>query len=127
MKKINFSTDFTQGNIPRQLVNFALPLYLSNILQIVYNMVDMMIVGQVMGKIGLSAVAIGGDVSHFLNFFAMGFSGAGQVIIAQLWGAKNSDELGRFIGNMMTFLFCGGIFLSAVSLIFLEVKIFWKL
>lgn len=120
MKKINFSTDFTQGNIPRQLVNFALPLYLSNILQIVYNIVDMMIVGQVMGKIGLSAVAIGGDVSHFLNFFAMGFSGAGQVIIAQLWGAKNSDELGRFIGNMVTFLFCGGIFLSAVSLIFLE-------
>ena len=120
MDKKNFSTDFTQGNIPRQLVTFAVPLYLSNFLQIVYNMIDMIIVGQVMGKIGLSAVAIGGDVSNFLNFFAMGFSGAGQVIIAQLLGAKKSEELGRFIGNMMSFHFLGGIFLSAVCLNFLE-------
>ena len=120
MSKTTFSTDFTQGNIPHQLVSFALPLYLSNMLQIVYNMVDMMIVGQVMGKVGLSAVAIGGDVSNFLNFFAMGFSGAGQVIIAQLLGAKKSEELGRFIGNMMTFLFCGGIVLSVICLISLE-------
>lgn len=120
MDKKKFSTDFTHGNIPRQLITFAVPLYLSNFLQIVYNMVDMIIVGQVMGKIGLSAVAVGGDVSHFLNFFAMGFSGAGQVIIAQLLGAKKSEELGRFIGNMMSFLFCVGIFLSVPCLIFLE-------
>lgn len=120
MNKTKFSTDFTQGNVPKQLVTFALPLYLSNILQIVYNMVDMIIVGQVMGKVGLSAVSVGGDVTNFLNFCAMGFSGAGQVIIAQLLGAKKSEELGRFIGNMATFLFCFGIFLSALSLTFLE-------
>ena len=120
MNKKNFTTDFTEGNIPRQLITFALPLYLSNILQIVYNMVDMIIVGQVMGKVGLSAVAIGGDVTNFLNFFAMGFSGAGQVIISQLLGAKKSEELGRFIGNMASFLFCGGIFLSVIFLVFLE-------
>ena len=68
-----FSTDFTQGNIPRQLIIFAVPLYLSNFLQIVYNMIDMVIVGQIMGKVGLSAVAIGGDVTNFLNFFALPF------------------------------------------------------
>ncbi len=120
MDKKNFSTDFTEGNIPRQLIIFAVPLYLSNFLQIVYNMVDMIIVGQVMGKVGLSAVAVGGDVSNFLNFVAMGFSGAGQVIIAQLLGGKKFEELGRFIGNMMSFLFCCGIFLSAIFLFFLE-------
>ena len=41
--------DFTRGSIPRQLVAFATPLFLSNLLQIVYNMVDMMVVGSVMG------------------------------------------------------------------------------
>ena len=118
MKK--FSTDFTQGNVPRQLFEFTLPLYASNILQIVYNVVDMIIVGQVLGKVGLSAVSVGGDAGNFLLFFSMGFSSAGQVIIAQLLGAGKSRELGRFIGNMTTFLFCGGIFLSVVCLLLRE-------
>ena len=116
----NFTQDFTQGNVPRQLITFALPLYLSNILQIIYNVVDMIIVGQTLGKVGLSAVAIGGDVTAFLTFFSMGFSGAGQVIIAQLLGAQKTQELGKFIGNMMSFLFTGGIILSVVCLILRE-------
>ena len=37
--------DFTQGSITRQLIPFALPLFLSNLLQVVYNMVDMIVVG----------------------------------------------------------------------------------
>lgn len=115
-----FVTDFTAGSVPRQLLTFALPLYLSNILQIVYNVADMVIVGQVLGSVGLSAVAIGGDVTMFINFFAMGFSGAGQVIAAQLLGARQSQQLGRFIGNMASFLMAGGIFFMAVCLILRE-------
>ncbi|MBR4879859.1 MAG: MATE family efflux transporter, partial [Clostridia bacterium] len=69
--------DFTKGNISQQLVIFAWPLFLSNLLQVVYNMVDMVVVGQVLGKAGLSAVAVGGDITHFLTFIAMGFSSAG--------------------------------------------------
>lgn len=118
MKK--FSTDFTSGNVPRQLFEFALPLYASNILQIVYNVVDMIIVGQMLGKVGLSAVSIGGDAANFLMFFSMGFSSAGQVIIAQLLGAGKSRDLGRFIGNMTSFLFCGGIFFTIICLLLRE-------
>ena len=55
----------------------------------------MIIVGHVLGKVGLSAVSIGGDVANFLMFFAMGFASAGQVIIAQLLGAGKSRDLGR--------------------------------
>ena len=112
----NFSTDFTQGNIPRQLFNFALPLYASNFLQILYNVTDMVIVGQVLGKIGLSAVSIGGDVTSLLMFLSMGFSNAGSVIIAQLLGAGKRREIGRFIGNMTTFLFGLGILFGVVCL-----------
>lgn len=75
--------DFTRGNITRQLLLFAWPLFLSNLLQVVYNMVDMIIVGNYLGKAGISAVSVGGDVSHFLTFVAMGFSAAGQVLIAR--------------------------------------------
>ncbi|MBR5913537.1 MAG: hypothetical protein IKZ58_04175 [Selenomonadaceae bacterium] len=84
MANKKFSTDFTVGNIPQQILFFTMPLYASNILQILYNVTDMVIVGHVLGKVGLSAVSIGGDVTNFLTFFAMGFTNAGQVIISQL-------------------------------------------
>jgi len=79
--------DFTSGNVPRQLIVFALPLFLANLLQVVYNMVDMVVVGQLLGKAGISAVSVGGDVTHFLTFIAMGFASAGQVLIAKYIGA----------------------------------------
>ena len=97
MSSINKSShirDFTEGNITKQLVVFSLPLFMSNLLQIVYNMVDMIIVGQALGKVGISAVSVGGDVSHFMTFVAMGFANAGQVLIAKYVGAKRSDKIG---------------------------------
>lgn len=104
MKKEVLITDFTEGNVSRQLLKFAAPLFLSSMLQIVYNMVDMIIVGQKLGAVGLSAVSVGGDVSNFLTFLAMGFSNAGQVIISQYIGADKRNQISRFIGTMFSFL-----------------------
>ena len=112
--------DFTQGSITRQLIPFALPLFLSNLLQVVYNMVDMIVVGHVLGKAGTSAVAVGGDVTTFLTFIAMGFSSAGQVLIAKYIGAKESDKLGKFVSTMTGFLVVCALVISAVALIFQE-------
>lgn len=110
--------DFTKGNIGRQLVTFALPLFLSNLLQVVYNMVDMVVVGNKLGKIGISAVSVGGDVSNFLTFIAMGFSNAGQVIIAQYIGAGQKDKIARFVGTMSSFLVLCAIVISSVAFLF---------
>jgi len=110
--------DFTQGNITGQLVTFAWPLFLSNLLQVVYNMVDMIVVGQHLGKTGLSAVSIGGDVTHFLTFIAMGFSSAGQVIISRYIGAKQAHKLGRFVGTMSGFLVVSALGMGAIAFVF---------
>ena len=58
--------DLTTGSVARQLLAFALPLFFANALQAVYNLVDMMVVGQLIGGAGMSAVSIGGDVLHLL-------------------------------------------------------------
>ena len=110
--------DFTQGNITKQLIVFAWPLFLSNLLQVVYNMVDMMVVGNVLGKAGISAVAVGGDVSNLLTFVAMGFSNAGQVLIARYIGKKERNKIGTFVGTMASFLAACAITLSIAGLIF---------
>ena len=99
-----YTTDFTSGKVFRQLLIFATPLFFSNLLQIIYNIADMIIVGQSMGKVGLSAVSVGGDIAHFLTFIAMGFSNAGQVLISQYLGARKQNKLSRFIATMFSFL-----------------------
>jgi putative MATE family efflux protein len=59
----------------------------------------MMIVGNVIGKAGLSAVSIGGDLNSLLTFLAMGFTNAGTIIISQYIGAGQRRNVGRFIGT----------------------------
>ncbi len=109
--------DLTKGNVTKQLLIFALPLFLSNALQAIYNIVDMIIVGQVIGGAGMSAVSIGGDVLHLLTFVAMGFSSAGQVLIARDVGAKNFESVKKTIGTMFTFLFIASVAISVVCYI----------
>ncbi len=104
--------DLTKGSVTKQLLVFVLPLFLSNALQAIYNVVDMMVVGQYVGGAGMSAVSIGGDVLHFLTFIAMGFSSAGQVLIAQDVGAENFERVKKTIGTMFTFLFVASVVMS---------------
>ena len=96
--------DLTHGPVVPLLFEFTLPLFISNALQAVYNLVDMIVVGNYIGAAGMSAVSIGGDILHLLTFVAMGFSSAGQVIIARDIGAGRHDEIRKTIGTMFTFL-----------------------
>lgn len=124
IKNENIVNDFTTGNITTQLIQFTIPLLLSNLLQTVYNMADMMIVGQALGKIGLSAVSVGGDIVHFLTFVAMGFSGAGQVILSLLIGAEQKEKTGRLMGTICVFLLTVSLCISVICMIFRH-EILW--
>lgn len=96
--------DMTTGNVTRLLLSFAFPLFVSNALQAVYNIVDMIVVGQYIGGAGMSAVSIGGDILNLLTFVAMGFSSAGQVLVARDVGSGRMDQVKKTIGTMFTFL-----------------------
>jgi len=124
MSKRNSSmvTDLTGGNVAKLLLQFAFPLFVSNALQAVYNIVDMIIVGRFIGGAGMSAVSIGGDILHLLTFVAMGFSSAGQVLVAQAVGAKRMDSVQKIIGTMFTFLLATSVIMSAVCF-FLRVSL----
>ena len=104
--------DLTTGNVTKLLLSFAFPLFISNALQAVYNIVDMIIVGQYIGGAGMSAVSIGGDILHLLTFVAMGFSSAGQVLIARDVGSKRLDQVQKTIGTMFTFLLSISVLVS---------------
>ncbi len=106
--------DLTKGPVVSQLFRFAMPLFASNALQAVYNLVDMVIVGNYIGAAGMSAVSIGGDILHLLTFVAMGFSSAGQVIIARAVGARQIDAIRKTIGTMFTFLLSVSVAIACI-------------
>ena len=103
-KRNTIIRDLTTGSVPRTLLSFSLPLFLSGLLQMVYNLVDMIIVGNFVGTNGLSAVSIGGEVLMLITFVAMGFSNAGQILISRYVGAKRTDLVGEMVGTLFTLL-----------------------
>ena len=118
-KRKTLIKDLTEGSVPRELMLFALPLALSGVLQAVYNMVDMVVVGRCLESAGVSAVSIGGDLMMVLTFVAMGFSNAAQVIISQYVGANHPEKVSKMIGTLFTFL--GGCAI-AMTVIFLLLR-----
>ena len=118
--KKRMGRDLTTGSVPKGLIAFATPLFLSNLLQAVYNMVDMIVVGKYVGSVGLSAVSIGGDILNMLTFVAMGFSSAGQIIISQYVGAGRKDKVTKLIGTMFTFLLICALTIMVLGMTFHE-------
>ena len=83
----------------------------SNALQVLYSTIDMIIVGEYVGTPGLSAVSQSSQIINFAAMVCLGFSNAGQVLLAQAMGAKKHKEMNYIIGTLFSFL-------SAVSVVF---------
>ena len=108
--------DLTTGSVPGTLIKFALPLLLSGLLQMVYNMVDMIVVGRFVGTQGLSAVSIGGEVLQLITFVAMGLSNAGQILISRYVGENRRDKVGHMVGTLFTLLMSLAVIIMIVFL-----------
>ena len=96
--------DLTTGSVTKKLLLFSLPLMLAQLLQTCYGIVDMIVVGRYVGKVGMSAVSVGGDLMNMFTMACVGFSSAGQVIISQFVGRKDADSLRRTIGTFSSFI-----------------------
>jgi len=110
--------DMTTGRLFSKMVHFAWPILIANLLQTAYNMVDMIIVGRFVGSAGLSGVSNGGEILTMFMFICFGFTGAGQVMIGQFVGKKDTDGIRRTIGTMATFIIALALFFMAVGLLF---------
>ncbi len=110
--------DYTSGPVGRQLLGFAWPFMLSNLLQTAYNLVDMVVVGQFVGAAGLSAVGIGADLIHLYSFMCMGFCNAGQVLISQYVGLQDRNSVSKIVGAMFTFILGLSLAITAFGLAF---------
>ena len=102
----------------RVLLLFAIPIVLTNLVQQLYSMVDLMVIGKYVGSIGTVGVNTGGEIADLVSPIAMGFSSAGQIYIAQLAGAKKEEKIKRTVGTLLGFMLTVAFGLMAIAIVF---------
>ena len=96
------SRDLTQGNIVKELILFALPIFAGQVFQNLYNSVDSIVVGRALGTTSLAAVSSSADISQLLNGFFVGFSTGGGVLVARYFGAKDREGLEKALHTLVS-------------------------
>ncbi len=93
--------DLTTGSPMKLVIRFAFPLFLGMILQQFYNVIDTVIVGQKLGVQALAGVGSTGSLSFMVIGFCTGLSNGFAIPIAQQFGARNENELRKYIANSL--------------------------
>ena len=94
--------DLTEGSVGKKLILFAIPLAIASLVQALYNLADMAIVGHFIGSAGMSAVTMGGLVVGVVLSVCMGLSNGMSIFISQLFGGGKKDQIQRVIGTILT-------------------------
>lgn len=95
--------DLTTGNVLKTLLRYVAPLLLANVVQQLYNTVDVMVIGKYVGSVGTVGVSNGGEIAALLTFIGLSFGSAIQIYISQLTGAKKERAIGEAIITALLF------------------------
>ncbi len=115
----------TEGSISKKLIMFAIPLFVGQLLQQLYNVVDSVVVGNVLGKEALAAVSTTGSLIFLMVGFINGlFMGCG-VIIGKRYGAKDFDGVRIAVHTGISFALIMGVVLTVVGYFFTPVILRW--
>lgn len=102
----------------RTLLKFAAPIILANLVQQIYSMVDLAVIGQFVGNVGTVGVNTGGEIADLLTPVAIGFSTAGQIYIAQLVGKGDEKKAKDTTGTLLTFMLLLSLIITVVTIVF---------
>ena len=120
MGKGSIEKNLTKGSVVKLLIQFALPFMLSSMIQSLYNVADMLIVGYYSGTAAISGVNIGGQVTFILTNIIIGLTVGGTVVIGQYLGSGDRKSVKESIGTLLSFLLIVGAALTIIMLLFLD-------
>lgn len=122
---MNDRNALTEGVIWKKLLFFALPVFLGNVFQQLYNTADSLIVGRFLGDEALAAVSSSGNlIFMFVGFFNGVAMGAG-VIIAKYFGARDYNSMQKAIHTDVAFGLCTGLVLTVLGVAFTPTILGW--
>ena len=114
-------SDFTEGNLFLPIFLFVIPIILTGMLQILYNMADNIVVGRWSGdELALAAVGSTTSLANLMVNLLMGIAGGAGVVVAQSLGARKYSDLSRAVHTALTFSLIAGVVFSVFGLIISE-------
>ena len=118
MKNNKYEIDMCNGTIMDKLVSFSLPLMLSGILQLMFNAVDIIVVGQFTGSEALAAVgSTTALIAVFTNLF-IGISLGANVLAARFYASGKNKEMSETVHTAIALAFVSGMIMAVVGLLF---------
>ena len=108
------------GSVPKKLAAFAFPLLLANILQSFYNVVDMLVVGQIVGDTGLAAINNASKLCYIINSICIGMTMGGAVLIAQYKGANDKKGQAETFQTLAILSFVSALLVTVIGLTFYQ-------
>lgn len=105
----------TEGNIYQRLLAFALPIFIGNLFQQLYNTADTIIVGKFVSSQALAAVGSTSSIINLLIGFFTGVATGAGVVVARFYGAGRYDRLRKSIQTFILFAAGGGLLLTVVG------------
>ena len=109
----------TRGNAVRLILTFAIPLFIGNIFQQVYSMVDTMVAGYCLGDQAIAAIGATSSLYGLIIDLAWGLNSGFALIVTQAFGAHEQGKIRKSIGHMMVLDGIIAAALTTLALIFL--------
>ena len=104
---------------------FALPVFLGNVFQQLYNAFDAWCVGNYIGETALAAVSSSGSLIFMMISFFNGTAMGAGVVIARFFGAKEYDSMGKAIHTAIAFGLVAGVLLTVFGVAFTPIILQW--
>ncbi len=115
----------TSGSIPKQMLLFALPIFLGNLFQQLYNTVDSLIVGNYLGSEALAAVSSSGNIIFLMIGFFNGLAIGSGVVISRYFGARNIERMQMAIHTTVAFGLIVSVIMTFVGIFFTPTLLEW--
>lgn len=112
--------DFTNGDIRKQLLVFSAPIILANLLQVSYQFIDSLWVGNLIGANALGSVAVASTVINVGLAFILGINNATLTILSQQSAKRDQEGLRRYLNAFVVLLTLLGILASIGGFVFAE-------
>lgn len=117
--------DMTRGNPYWLILEFAFPVFLSQVFQQLYNTADTLIVGKFLGTEALAAVGSSGNLIFLLTSFFVGMSLGAGVVISRYFGAGEYEQVSRSVHTTVVFGFICGIFVTLAGVLLTPTFLRW--
>ena len=108
--------DMTNGSIVKSLILFSLPLLISSIIQQMYNTVDLLFVGNILGTSSAAAVGAGSMLITCLIGLFSGMAVGTNVVLARFFGSGDNENLKKGIHTAISIAFVGGIIITIIGI-----------